>query len=69
MILIHCALGRHRSVAILVAYLISRLDLTVSESMAYIRSKRACAIHYELSEFTPFLENFRRTLQEKQNVI
>jgi predicted protein tyrosine phosphatase len=51
-ILVHCVAGRHRSVAILAAYLISRLKLTAAEAIAYIRLKRACAVEFEISEFS-----------------
>lgn len=56
-ILINCIAGRHRSAAILIAYLIKRIGLNAQESFAYIRTKRACAIHFERSEFSKLLSN------------
>lgn len=57
-ILIHCTAGRHRSVAILIAYLVDRLGLTVHEGFAYVRSKRGCAVDYERSEFSQWLSDW-----------
>lgn len=55
-ILIHCTAGRHRSAAILTAYLAYKFGLTVKESMDYVRNQRSCVIEYEKSEFTENLE-------------
>lgn len=59
-ILIHCKAGRHRSVAILAAYLIDRLGLTARQALDYIRTKRACAVHYERSEFSKLLTELEK---------
>jgi hypothetical protein len=56
-ILIHCMAGRHRSVAVVAAYLIDRLGLSAKEALDYIRTKRGCAVHYERSEFSLMLSS------------
>jgi len=61
-ILIHCTAGRHRSVAILVAYFVSRFGLTVPEAFDFILSKRGCAIHFDLSEFSQRLSDWAQDL-------
>lgn len=65
-ILIHCQRGRHRSVAIIAAYLIHRLKLTPEEALSYICLKRACAIPYgppkKGSEFSALLDDFASSL-------
>lgn len=59
-ILIHCKRGRHRSVAILAAYLMSRMRLTAEEALSYICMKRGCAVPYgppkKGSEFSALLD-------------
>ena len=60
-ILIHCTAGRHRSVAILTAWMVLRLRLSVPEAITYIQKKRRCAVGVELSEFTPFLVELARS--------
>ena len=57
-ILVHCTAGRHRSAAIVIAYLVARLGLPVRESFDYIRSKRGCVNDYERSEFAGWLSEW-----------
>jgi protein-tyrosine phosphatase len=39
-ILIHCFVGRSRSVSILIYYLMNKYDLTIKESILFLKSKR-----------------------------
>lgn len=59
-IFIHCTEGRHRSAAFVIFFLVVIHGLTVHEAFKLVRDRRVCAIHYELSEFTPFLEDYYR---------
>lgn len=54
-ILIHCKAGRHRSAALIIAYLVTCIGLNHLEAFAWLRRQRPCAIHYGLSEFTQVL--------------
>ncbi len=63
-VLIHCTFGRHRSAAITAAYIVARSTCSVKEAIEWIQSHRRCAIHYEISEFSNWLDewanNYRR---------
>lgn len=52
---VNCKAGRHRSAAIVAAYLMDRLGLSAEEALDYIRMQRGCVVDCSKSEFFPML--------------
>ncbi|KAJ6722067.1 DUAL SPECIFICITY PROTEIN PHOSPHATASE 1B [Salix viminalis] len=60
-VLVHCFVGRSRSVTIVVAYLMKRHGMRVSEALAHVKSKRPQA--GPNSGFISQLQDFEKSLQ------
>uniref|UniRef100_A0A1D1Z5S4 Dual specificity protein phosphatase 1 n=1 Tax=Anthurium amnicola TaxID=1678845 RepID=A0A1D1Z5S4_9ARAE len=65
-VLVHCFAGRSRSVTVVVAYLMKKHHMSLSEALALVKSKRPnIAPNYG---FLKQLENFEKSLQVNQDV-
>ncbi|XP_074381978.1 dual specificity protein phosphatase 1-like [Apium graveolens] len=60
-VLVHCFVGRSRSVTIVVAYLIKKHGMSYSEALQHVKSKRAIASPN--SGFLLQLQNFEKSLR------
>ena len=54
-VLLHCVAGRHRSAALIAAYLAVRLKLTPEEALNWVHFKRRCSVPFGRSEFSTWL--------------
>ncbi|KMT15476.1 hypothetical protein BVRB_3g058320 isoform B [Beta vulgaris subsp. vulgaris] len=63
-VLVHCFVGRSRSVTIILAYLIKRRGMTVSQALEYVRSKRPQASPN--AGFIKQLKNYEQSLLAKE---
>ncbi|XP_052208502.1 dual specificity protein phosphatase 1 isoform X2 [Diospyros lotus] len=63
-VLVHCFVGRSRSVTIVVAYLMKRRGMSLSEALEHVRSKRPLASPN--SGFMLHLRNFEESLKGMQ---
>nr|XP_043623968.1 dual specificity protein phosphatase 1-like [Erigeron canadensis] len=60
-VLVHCFVGRSRSVTIVVAYLMKKHGMSLSEALNLVKSKRSAAAPN--SGFMLQLQNFEKSLQ------
>ncbi|KAJ4968920.1 hypothetical protein NE237_015621 [Protea cynaroides] len=65
-VLVHCFVGRSRSVTVVVAYLMKKYHMSLSQAMEHVRSKRPQAAPN--SGFMLQLQNFEKSLQEDKGV-
>ncbi len=63
-VLVHCHLGISRSTTILAAYLIHRFNMTTTEALSFLKTKRACV----RSRFTMQLSHYEFFLQQVRNL-
>ncbi|CAA2994697.1 dual specificity phosphatase 1-like [Olea europaea subsp. europaea] len=63
-VLVHCFAGRSRSVTIVVAYLMMKNGMNLSEALEHVKRKRPVASPN--SGFISQLQNFERSLQESK---
>lgn len=62
-VLVHCAAGQQRSAGIVVAYLMFFYNMTLENSIKYVRMKRPIAFLYGMHvNFMPALKEFSRRL-------
>ncbi|KAL3507979.1 hypothetical protein ACH5RR_033361 [Cinchona calisaya] len=64
-VLVHCFVGRSRSVTVVVAYLMKKHGMSVSQALEHVKSKRPVASPN--SGFMLQLQNFEKTLQGSQS--
>ncbi|XP_043696799.1 dual specificity protein phosphatase 1-like isoform X2 [Telopea speciosissima] len=62
-VLVHCFVGRSRSVTVVVAYLMKKYHMSLSQALELVRSKRPQAAPN--SGFMLQLQNFEKSLKEK----
>ncbi|KAF5741202.1 hypothetical protein HS088_TW10G00197 [Tripterygium wilfordii] len=62
-VLVHCFVGRSRSVSIVVAYLMKKHGMSVSEALEYVRNRRPEAAPN--SGFISQLQDFDKSLRDK----
>lgn len=62
-VLVHCFVGRSRSVTIVVAYLMKKRGMSCSEALQHVKSKRSLA--FPNSGFLLQLQNFEKSLRGK----
>ncbi|XP_058192376.1 dual specificity protein phosphatase 1-like isoform X2 [Rhododendron vialii] len=60
-VLVHCFVGKSRSVTIILAYLMKKYSMSVSEALKHVKSKRPIASPN--SGFMTQLQNFEKSLQ------
>ncbi|KAA8548591.1 hypothetical protein F0562_000275 [Nyssa sinensis] len=63
-VLVHCFVGRSRSVTIIVAYLMKKHGMSLSQALEHVKSKRPQAAPNK--GFMLQLQNFEKSLQETQ---
>ena len=64
-VFIHCHAGRQRSIAMLVAYLINKLEMPLKQACKFVLQKRPEAFHFGLSlNFESSLEKYAKTLKK-----
>ncbi|KAJ7980114.1 putative Dual specificity protein phosphatase [Quillaja saponaria] len=64
-VLVHCFVGRSRSVTIIVAYLMKKHNMSLSQALEYVKARRPQACPN--AGFISQLEDFEKSLQVQEN--
>ncbi|KAF5465637.1 hypothetical protein F2P56_015620 [Juglans regia] len=65
-VLVHCFVGKSRSVTIVVAYLMKKHGMSLSQALEHVKSKRSQA--GPNSGFISQLRDFEKSLQDEKNI-
>ncbi len=64
-VLVHCAEGKSRSVALVVAYLMQRFQVSYDDAAAFVKARRPCAD----TKFAPELRLYEQHLREARTAL
>lgn len=65
-VVVHCQAGQQRSPAVVAAYLMAFRDMSLAESMAFVRERKADAFFWK-ANFLPALEAFEAHLKRNRS--